>query len=48
MLYPTIEQSSIIFDEFVKIRRDRLKHSNKPTYNYYTLITIAPAVIVLG
>jgi ADP-ribose pyrophosphatase len=43
---PKIKESTIIFDEFFKIRRDRLNLGTYE-YHYYTLITHAAAVVIL-
>jgi ADP-ribose pyrophosphatase len=44
---PKVVQSSIIFDSFVKVREDLL-NLNGNSYSYYTLMTKAPAVIILA
>ena len=45
---PTVQQSNIVFDEFAKIRKDRLLLPNQHLYDYYTLITKQAAVVILA
>lgn len=45
---PFIEKQEVIFDEFVKVQRDQLLFPNGERHPYYTLITPAPAVVILG
>lgn len=45
---PTVEQSNLVCDEFVKIRKDLLRLPEGQGYTYYTLVTKSPAVIVLA
>lgn len=45
---PTVEDSEIVFDDFLKIRRDRLRMPNQFGFNYYTLLTRASSVVVLA
>ncbi len=35
---PSVDESSIIFDEFIKVRRDRLRLPDGTFYNYYSLV----------
>lgn len=48
MKIPSIEDSQIIFDQFVKIRRDILCYDEQYQSPYFTLITKADAVNVLA
>lgn len=45
---PKLEQSEIVFDEFVKIQKDRLINSEGHRYQYYTLIVPSAAALVLA
>lgn len=45
---PQVEKSEIVHHSFVKIRCDSLRLPNNHRYDYYTLITRAPAAVVLG
>lgn len=45
---PKLENSTIVFDEFAKIRRDTLLFHEKIQYNYYTLVTKPAAVVILA
>lgn len=45
---PTVVQSHIIHDGFVKIRRDKLRLNNNQNYQYDTLITKSDAAVVIG
>ncbi|MGK0183278.1 MAG: ADP-ribose pyrophosphatase [Halioglobus sp.] len=45
---PKLKKSTIIFDEFAKIRRDTLLFYEKVEYNYYTLVTKPAAVVILA
>lgn len=47
MKIPKVEDSQIIFDQFVKIRRDLLNYDGHP-HAYFTLLTKADAVNVLA
>lgn len=45
---PTIENSSILFEEsLIRIRRDQLRVNNKSPYSYYTLEIRPFAVVIL-
>lgn len=45
---PEVEHSSIIFDEYLKVRKDTLRLKSKVPYPYYTVITKPQAVVILG
>lgn len=45
---PTVEKQELVFDEFVKIRRDTLRFPSGEKYPYYTLEPRASAVVILG
>lgn len=45
---PIVEKQEVIFDEFVKVRRDLLKFPSGERHPYYTLIPRASAVVILG
>jgi ADP-ribose pyrophosphatase len=45
---PTIEQTEIVHNGFIKIRKDSLKLSNQEHYQYESLITRSDAAVVLG
>lgn len=45
---PQVEESTIVFEEFIKIRRDTLRLPTHQTYRYYTLLTPASAVVILA
>ena len=44
---PKIKDSQIVFDEFLKIKKERLCLPNRKDYNYYSLIPPASAVNIL-
>lgn len=48
MKIPKVEDSQIIFDQFVRIRRDLLRYDAQHQSPYYTLITKSDAVNVLA
>lgn len=45
--FPQLIKSQIVHDDFFKIKADLLQLNNRQ-YTYYTLVTSAPAVIILG
>lgn len=45
---PSVEKQEVVFDQFVKIRRDILRYANGKSYPYYTLEPRASAVVILG
>lgn len=46
--FPTVEHSQIVHEGFIKIQCDLLRLPNDHSYKYYSLITRAPAVVVLA
>lgn len=45
---PKLIESTIVFDSFFKIRRDRLRnHNSVKEFDYYSLVTLSDAVIIL-
>ncbi len=48
MLMPKIEKSEIVFDEFLKIRKDYLINSDGKPYRYYILDVKNPAALLLA
>lgn len=48
LFVPQVEESSIVHDGFVKIRRDLLRLPNDHSYQYYTLIARSSATVVLA
>lgn len=47
-MIPEIEESDLLFDEFIKIRRDSLILPNGVRYKYYSLVPPGSAVAVLA
>jgi len=45
---PKVEESTIIHDEFIKVRRDSLRYPNHHMEDHYTLITRTSAVAILA
>jgi ADP-ribose pyrophosphatase len=48
LIPPKIHHSSLVFDEFIKIRKDHLVFNEGFSMEYYSLTTKGPAVVVLG
>jgi len=47
-IFPKVEESKIVFNNFVKIRQERLSRPGVAPYDYFTLITKASAVVVMA
>lgn len=47
-ILPTVQKSTVVFNEFVKIRRDDLLLPNNTMYAYYSLIPRGDAVVIVG
>ena len=45
---PQVEESAIVFDEFLKIRKERLRVPNQKVHNYFSLVTPSSAVSILA
>lgn len=45
---PKVQSSALVFDEFIKIRRDTLENEEGFRFSYYTLQLIGPAALVLA
>src|SRR5271163_466925 len=48
MKLPEVKEQKIVFDEFIKIRRDRLRFPDGGEHVYYALLPPASAVVILG
>lgn len=44
----TVDHTEILYDNFFRVERDRLKISGQPDYDYYTLVTSPVAVMVVA
>lgn len=48
LVLPQVEESKIVYDQFIKIRQDRLKLVGKGHYDYYIFMAKASAVVILA
>lgn len=47
LVLPKVEESTVVFQDFVQVRKDKLKSQNG-THNYFTLTTKPRAVVIMG